>query len=265
MQFCIYYCAPDMQYINEAQQISFLYKPQDDTIEEFIKRHDTQHHYILMGEPFNATNIARLKALKEQSDNWTLVVSGDMDLESNFVKMVKDIAPRFMFGTPAAEWYQLQTMLQCGVSEVIITGFLGFCMPDVRKECNKFGTKIRVIANFASATWFSCPAIKKFFIRPEDVKYYANYADTIEFEGDKNLQEVCYRAYTKGEWFGDLSEIIINLNDELDSRRLPRNFGELRTKCHMRCICGGQCGVCRSMIDFAKIMEKTDTIINSGV
>lgn len=265
MQFCIYYCAPDMQYIDEAQQISFLYKPQDDTIEEFIKRHNTQHHYILMGEQFDATNTARLKALKEQSDNWTLVVSRDMDPKGNLVKMVKDIAPRFMFGTPAAEWYQLQTMLQCGVSEVIITGFLGFCMPDVRKECNKFGTKIRVIANFASATWFDCPAIKKFFIRPEDVKYYANYVDTIEFEGDKALQEVCYRAYTKGEWFGDLSEIMINLNDELDSRRLPRNFGELRTKCHMRCICGGQCGVCRSMIDFAKIMEKTDTIINSGV
>jgi len=265
MQFCLYYCAPDMQYIDEAPQLSFLYKPQDDTIEEFIKQHNTQHHYILMTEPFDATNTARLKALKEQSDNWTLVVTGDMDPKGNFVKMVKDIAPQFMFGTPAAEWYQLQTMLQCGVSEVIITGFLGFCMPDVRKECNKFGAKIRVIANFASATWFDCPAIKKFFIRPEDVKHYLDYVDTIEFEGDKTLQEVCYRAYTKGEWFGELGEIIIGLEGELDSRRLPMIFGSIRSNCRMRCISGGACQICRAMLKFQDLMIKTDSIIDSGV
>ena len=261
MQFCLYYCAPDMEYINEVPQISFLYKPQDDTIEKFVKQHDKQHHYILMGESFDATNTARLKALKNECKNWTLVVTGDMDPNSGFVKMVKDISPNFMFGVPVADWYSLESMLRCGVSEVFIEGYLGFCLPDVKKECDKFGAKIRVIANFASATWFDCPAIKKFFIRPEDVKHYEPYVDTIEFEGGKTLQEVCYRAYTKGEWYGDLSEIMPELQTELDSRRIPEMFGEIRTKCGMRCIRGSQCSVCRAFEHFTEMLTKTDTIL----
>ena len=49
--------------------------------------------------------------------------------------MFLDISPNFMFGVPVADWYSLESMLRCGVSEVFIEGYLGFCLPDVKKEC----------------------------------------------------------------------------------------------------------------------------------
>lgn len=265
MQICITYNKAGMDYIDEAPQIAFEYRSKDDTMEKFIKRHEHQHCYIktTQTEIRKPSNIERFKALKEASKNWSLVVTiedqTNLDL---FVEAIKDLCHAYIFDTPARTWFELQDQLNRGVSEVYIAGYLGFCWPEVQKECEKFGVKTRAIVNYADgATYKDAPAIKKFFIRPEDMRYYVPYIDAIEFFGPGRYQEVCYKAYVKGEWFGDISEIVLNLNHELDSRRVASLFGEVRVKCGMRCLRGSRCSICHSLEQFAEALEKTDTIL----
>ncbi len=265
MQICITYNKAGMDYIDEAPQIAFGYRAKDDTMEEFIKRHKHQHCFIktTQSEIRNPSNIERFKALKEASENWSLVITiedqTNLDL---FINVLKDLCHTYIFDTPARNWIELQDQLNRGVSEVYIAGYLGFCWPDVQKECEKFGVKTRAVVNYADgANYKGAPVIKKFFIRPEDMRHYVDYIDAIEFFGPGNYQEVCYKAYTKGEWFGNISEIILNLNHELDSRRIAALFGEARVKCGMRCIHGSRCSICHSLERFAEVLEKTDTIL----
>ena len=266
MQICIMYNKPGMDYLDEVPQISFEYREKDDTIEEFIKRHETQHCYIKITqtELTKPATVTRLQNLKNANENWSLIVTienkSNLDL---FLEVLKETCHGYIFDTPARTWFELQDQLNCGVSEVYISGYLGFCWPEVKKECEKFNVKTRAIVNYADgANYKGAPAIKKFFIRPEDMKYYVDYIDAIEFFGPGSYQEVCYKAYTNGEWFGDISEIVLNLDHELDSRRVAGLFGEVRMKCGMRCLRGSRCSICHSLEDFAKVLEKTDTILD---
>ena len=115
---------------------------------------------------------------------------------------------------------------------------------------------IRFIANKAQGMWFETD-ITRFFIRPEDCKLYEKYG-VIEFEGGANVQEVAYKAYTKGEWIGDLRELIIDLDEKepIKNTLLPAKFGEYRLKCGRKCKRGGNCTLCRTMREMAEILMR---------
>lgn len=268
MSLCINYCAPDMDYIDVAPEIKIKLNAKDDTLKEFVEKHANQHIYITIDENFfkNKKEAKRLQEIKEL-DNWSLILPVELIQEKDnpnnidHVKLnaIQDICSRYIFSDKVGGWEILQFILSLNPSEVYITNILGFDLPNVKKACA--GVKIRVYANVAQAAWNGLPAIKKFFIRPEDVQIYEQYVDSIEFIGDAPIQEVCYKAYSRGSWHGDLSEIIIGLGDSLDSRRLPQYFGILRADCKKRCLMGGRCSSCRSMVNFAQRMEKTNTQI----
>ena len=138
----------------------------------YVTIHEHQHCYIktTQNEITKPSNIDRFKELKETSKNWSLVITiedkKNLDL---FTEMLKDLCHTYIFDTPARNWFELQDQLNRGVSEVYIAGYLGFCWPEVQKECEKFGVKTRAIVNYADGADFKdAPAIKKFFIRPED-------------------------------------------------------------------------------------------------
>ena len=67
-------------------------------------------------------------------------------------------------------------------------------------------------------------------------------------------------AETK-EMQDDMLKVLKSFEEELDSRRLPREFGEWRLKCGKRCITGGSCGLCRALRELADKLDKTDTVI----
>lgn len=263
---CVKYARPGLKNVdlNEVPQIKIEYDPKDETLEEFIDRYKDKHIYIqIINKTFFKTleDMNRFKALKEKK-NWSLIVSFD-DVPGAKVELLKEICNNYIFSDMVDEWEDLQELLNYGVSEVYITNMLGFDLERVKRECDKRQVKLRAVANFAQCRNDAVtPAIKRFFIRPEDIEYYNDYLYGIEFVGEQNVQEVCWKAYSRGYWYGDLSELIIGLGTDLDSRRLPKNFGSLRAICGKRCITGGGCSVCRTMTDFVEIMEKTDSMID---
>lgn len=264
---CIYYDNPDMD-ISKAKQVKIDYRPQDETLEQFIEINADKHIYLVVDREDLFQTKEHLNRLHElcKYKNWTLqiplktIANGDEVDEVKF-NAIKDCCNKYMFTDLIGNWEVLQFIIHLQPSEVYVTNILGFCLDQVSIVCKRAGMKVRVYANIAQSAWDGLPAIKKFFIRPEDIRYYENYVDGgIEFKTPTFVaQEVVYDAYERGYWFGNLSEIIIGLDTSLDSRRLPTTFGLLRAECHKRCLSGSSCSTCRTMEQFAEILTKTDT------
>lgn len=263
---CMYYNNPNMD-ITKAQQIKIDYRPEDDTLEQFIEENAGKHIYITVDvEKCNILeHLKRFQGLKK-FNNWTLqfplstIANGDKVDEIKF-NAIKDCCNTYMFTDLIGNWEVLQFIVSLQPSEVYVTNILGFCLDQVSIVCKRAGMRVRVYCNLAQSAWDGLPAIKKFFIRPEDIRYYEQYVDGgFEFKMPTSIaQEVVYDAYERGYWYGNLSEIILGLDTSLDSRRLPTTFGVIRSECHKRCITGSSCSTCRAMEQFAELMTKTDT------
>lgn len=265
-KICIKYDAPNTKYIDEANQIKVMFRPEDETFGKYIEVNQDKRIYIEVNQVdfFNHAEYGKLLMDLKKFKNWVLQIPLSLlideqtkTINNNRFNILQGICDKYMFTDLIGQWEVLQFVLSLHPEEVYITNILGFCLPDVRKVCGEVG--VRVYANWAQSAWDGTPAIKKFFIRPEDLQEYEMYVSGIEFQGDKTIQEVCYEVYKRGYWYGNLSELIIGLGDSLDSRQLPHNFGALRTECKKRCITGGNCSVCRSMIKFTEAMEKTNS------
>ena len=269
---CLYYCYPGMEHVDEAKQIKIDFRPDDPTLERFIAKSEDagKHIYIEIINPDlfkNEKHMRLLQGLKEYN-NWTLQIplsylKRDGELDKNKFDAIKDCCNRYMFTDLIGNWEVLQFILSLEPSEVYLTNILAFSLEDAKKVCKDVG--IRLYANWAQSAWDDIPAINKFFIRPEDISFYEEFVSGIEFQGSYTIQEVCFKVYTRQYWYGNLSELIIGLGDDLDSRRLPEYFGLLRTNCKKRCITGSNCSACRTMKEFMKTLEKTETILTPPV
>lgn len=270
---CIHYTNPDMKYIDEAQQVKIDGdRLNDETLEKFINMKPDRHVYIDTTEVDLFKTVEYMRKLQElkQYNNWTLQVplktifktAEDTAPEIDETKLaaLRDCSSHLMFTDLIGQWEILQFVLSLKPSEVYITNILGFDLERLKKVCGNIG--IRAYANWAQSAWEGIEPLRKFFIRPEDAaEYMNNYLSGIEFQGNANIQEIMYEVYTKGYWYGNLDEIIIDFNGNIDSRRLPREFGHYRLECGKRCITGSNCNLCRAMRGFVERMEKTDTII----
>jgi len=269
---CIKYDNPEMENVNKAYQIKIDFRPQDKTFKEFlILNRDKKVYVEITQEDFfsNREYMLLLKELKEDAETgqWTLQIPLRLLKETGYdylvvnktkFEVLKECSPRYMFTDLIGDWETLEFIVSLKPSEVYITNILGFSMPKLYSyltEENNIG--IRVYANWAQSAWEGSPALKKFFIRPEDVEYYEPFVSGIELMGPAAVQDTLWEVYEiDRKWTGNLGEIIIGLTETLDSTRLPKIFGKSRVLCNKRCIQGGHCTICQTSREFAKTLDK---------
>lgn len=269
MELCIKYCGPNMKNVEKAQQIKIEYRAEDETLEEFIKENAGKHIYIeypLVKDLFEEKeDLQRFKALKSVGDNWTLqfaineiVRYSDPAMSTKDIKLaaIRDCCPHFMFRDIATNWEEFNFLLSTKPSEIYVGYSIAFSMKDIKRRCDKEGVKVRAYANTAQKIWLENSDAKQFFIRPEDIKLYEQYLDGIDFVGDAAIQDVMFDIYSKGEWAGDLDEIIVGLDASINNITLPATFGEYRLNCKKRCLVTGSCHLCDSMRYFADTFAK---------
>ena len=154
----------------------------------------------------------------------------------------------------------LNSFLQMGVSQVLVGYELGFLLPKIsvmikRKYPN---VKIRVFPNFYQHIDYigEVSFIKGFFIRPEDIRFYAQFVDIFELAVPENKKEglkVLLEAYAiKQTWYGDLKPLIIELPQSLDNRVIIPSFGPNRIKCGKRCYLDSGCNLCERILDLGE-------------
>ena len=170
----------------------------------------------------------------------------------------------YYFGFVIKDFDRLHYVCQQGVRDVFIAEELCFDLKRVKQVCKQYGVQIRTFPNVAQSNVKSGPALKKFFIRPEDVEEYGEYIDTLEFWGPLDRQATLLRIYKGGVWFGDLNELILDLNTSLDSRTIMPIFAEARKNCQRQCMKGGTCSICERLQSIGAKLGEQGYIIKTN-
>lgn len=168
---------------------------------------------------------------------------------------LKESGLSYFFAEIADSWDKLNGFINMGVSDVYVGNEFAFNMEKISDVCKNKNVAIRVFANVAQT---SCSAVGNdmthFFIRPEDVMTYNDLIDVIEFFGPKDRQDVLYQIYTQGKWIGNLNELIIGLNQDINNTLITEIFGVLRRSCGKRCSYADNCNLCNRFPRFQQIL-----------
>lgn len=155
-------------------------------------------------------------------------------------------------------WDKFYILSQLGVTDIYVVEALGFNLPTVSKIAHSRSISLRTFANVAQFSVAPLPAKLHFFIRPEDIPFYSQYIDTIEFFKGKEL-DVLYDIYTKDErWGGNLQEIINGLPEPIYSNYLFPGWPDRRIECDRKCMKGDNCSLCDNYISIANQLKEMD-------
>ena len=181
------------------------------------------------------------------------------NIDEQYYPALKEKYPnmKFYFNTYAKDWDILQGLITEKVSDIYIVEEFGFSLKEIAAVAHENNIRIRVFPNVAQSSWKTTPALKKFWIRPEDISYYENIIDVCEFYGKYEQQKVFYDVYKiDKKWSGNLNNLIIDLNEDINSMCLLPRFGEKRVYCEHRCLKNTHCEMCDVIFDLSKNLDK---------
>ncbi len=141
---------------------------------------------------------------------------------------------------PISSFQELRSFLAAGVSQVLLDAPLYFDLRVVKKICGN--AQIRLVVNKCLNDYsFLKDGIQGTYVRPEDIKHYAQYVDHFEFDVKTLEQErTLYKVYAiEQNWPGNLELLLTNLNYSVDNRGFEAlegdNFAERRMNCQQAC------------------------------
>lgn len=167
------------------------------------------------------------------------------------VNICSDKKLSYYWDFPITTYFELESIINLGVCEL----FLGMPLSFDLKYCkNTYNLPIRLVPNLAFDAYIPRGnGVRGFYIRPEDIDTYAEYVDYLEFvTDDLEKERTLLHIYKDNkQWPGNLNLLITNLNQDIDNRALPEEFGITRMNCKQKCTSGGACRFCTSAFIFA--------------
>jgi len=268
MFYCINYHPKLTAAMKEADEIKIIYNKRDNTLCDYLRANKDKHIIIKIidcKDFYESKQLAIFKALKKSDaslDNYSFELS---TISEELFIAIQELGIPVFYTIPATDWDIFWGFINLGVSQIFIAENLGFEIQQAAEIAHKKGIAIRVYPNVCQSSWTDTPSIKTFFIRPEDLKTYEPYVDTIEFYTTQlERQTTLLKIYKKDQrWFGNLGELIIGFKDEVDSRSLIEAFPVKRTKCGKKCFKGAGCAMCDRAVDLAKTMSENQLMFTS--
>lgn len=285
-----YYSSSKYKDIVEELKIKFM--PGESKIFDlvrFIKGHENQRIFILLqswatfqeySEAIGCTYIElfnqQMSAEDKKKYDFTFCIDDDpenyrwSDQMTEISKVMKEYNLPFCFRAPVDNFDILIGQLDLGVTDITITGDLGFNLEAVSKlvKDREQGQKIRCYPDVRQSNWNGLNPALCFWIRPENIKDYEPYIDVLEFWKDSMSfiqADLLYNIYAeKGYWNGSLSYVIEGMPDWIDNKCILGNICNRRPNCGRKCIKGHNCNVCFSMLDLAKSMKDNHLIFREG-
>lgn len=206
------------------------------------------------------TIIPFILKLKEIHSN--ILVQLHYPFDDTEVQLMKDNNIPFMAAYSYCKSIDMvYTMKQYGVAEIYVAEGLAFDLPIVQRILEGTDIKIRLIPNVAQCavgTKSKIPTIHKFWIRPEDTKFYETVANTFELYNQDDKLSTIYEIYKKQVWKGNLKDIILDAEDlDIENNSIPPYFGAERFNCKQRCFYNS-CSICDACESFAKKFALTE-------
>lgn len=147
---------------------------------------------------------------------------------------------------PVTSFWELRSLLDLEVTQVLIDAPLYFSLPKVEQACGE-DVELRLCANQCMNMHLPHKnGICGTYIRPEDIDEYAQYVDHIEFVADTLSQELTLvKIYKeKKEWPGNLNILLKDLHANADNRgfdALFNNRDDDKYFARRRITCGQVC------------------------
>lgn len=170
------------------------------------------------------------------------------DLES--AARAKEAGIPFYMGYPAKTFYEIQGLMNLGVSYIRIDAPLFFRMDELKN----FDVPKRLVVNLAYCDLLPRDnGVNGIWIRPEDLNMYEDYIHSIEFGScDAKKEQALFRIYAEQhEWPGELGMIVDNLNYAGLNRMLHSDVTKARMNCGQRCATTGSCRICYRALNLA--------------
>lgn len=268
------YCAEfkkNFKYENDIDELTVRFRRKDTTLVEFLLLHQHQRINILIDDEddfIESNSIKLFDAIVIEHPEIDFAIKL-RDYKSGRVKeiveIIKDrvIKHKFFFEAFVKDWDTLFGYIELQPSDIYIVENLGFELGSVAEILHDANIRVRVFPNVGQSAWKGTPALKKFFIRPEDVYIYEPYVDVMEFFGRENSIETMYKIYAiDKKWFGKLNELISDFGDnEIDSRFILPQFASRRVNCGKRCYKGRPCRTCDAIEGLAAVLEANNLMI----
>jgi hypothetical protein len=254
MKYCLKYTNICTK-LHHADEISIKYI-EDKGLVDFMKKFKAQR-IILRINPANFSNseIRKLIAIKKQYPEYNFSVALPY-FDNALIPWFRDEKIPFFIDKPCMCWEELHYLIKEGVSDINISGPLGFEMSKVKQVLNSLDRKITIRAtpNKVENMIIYTPTLIGFYIRPEDVFLYEDYIDVLEFEGLEH-QDTFFAIYAEQKQFlGNLNQCIYGFQEQVDNKGLVSLCGERRRACGRQCLSGGRCRRCYALADIAKPM-----------
>ena len=200
-----------------------------------------------------------LKKLKEINPLITAKISITFPKED--IDELKNAEIPFIFMEYAENFEMFYVQKELGASDIYVTGALGFYLDKLQPFRDK--VKLRVFPNIAQSTRGTTkllPQLIKFYIRPEDIELYQDYIDVLEIFPCKDRTTVIYEIYKRQQWLGKLSDIIMDLDNDIDNDVISPYFALHRIKCHQDCLLD-RCTLCQQIYSLGKKFEEAEIVL----
>lgn len=267
MKFQIPY-SKNFQYFNKDDTEIFInYKPEIKKLDTFITQYSDYRIVIAFGQKemdkggLILKDLEIIQALAEKHPNIVLRVP-------QYYKAIERDLNKYniphYYQYIVNNWEDFLGFLSLNVTDIRIGGNLCFCLTNARNFAKEKGIKLRCYCNYCEKNWDVIPAIKNFFIRPEDISLYANYIDVFEFYRENRTisMNTYYKIYAINQsWFGSLKEIIFNYDSDEDNRTILPEFALYRKNCKRKCLEGGTCFICDRICELSYILDEKNFII----
>lgn len=257
MKTCIEW-RKSFKYFDQVDEYNIEYKPnKNEKLLDFLEHYAKKKRVNIYTEPIES-NIEVLIAIQQTEKYNTAIVINDSPpkLDKNIQKLLIDNQCTYYFHCLCPTWDGFNQMLELKVSDIFISGELGFDLKRARARVGKT-VQLRSYVNL-SQTHFG-DTFRGFFIRPEDIDTYSEYIDVFEFYDSVNKQNILYDIYFYDKhWDGNLREIIKNLDVDVNNYYLlGSEFANRRMNCKRDCFKGDKCNLC------TRLKELADTLENS--
>ena len=254
MRYCLKYTNICTK-LNKADEISIKYI-EDKGLLNFMEKFKSKRIILrVIPNQFQELEVRKIIAIKRTCPEYNFSVA-----MSSYEPVLGDSLMKagipYYEETPCLNWEKFNYLIKEGVSDINISGPLGFEMSKIKRVLDSLDRKVivRATPNAVANLNPNTNSLIGFYIRPEDVEIYEDFIDVLEFEGLEH-QDIFFSIYAEQKAFiGNLNQCIYNFQEQVDNKGLITLFGEKRKDCGRKCLNGGRCRSCFAMADISHSM-----------
>lgn len=259
MKYCFYYDGKARN-LPKVDEVILKYKKNTPDLIRYCQEADENVRVIADLTVFEEENITYDILTSAASAHKNFAVLLDIEHQMDIALTLRESMVKVFFTYICDTWDKLFSCILAGASDVYVCGELAFSMKKVHGVCSSRNVQVRVFPNVCqlNSKVNNLNKVTSFFIRPEDLQYYEDYIDVIEFFGSMEKQSVLFDIYKEHKgWKGDVNELILDCGPGMDvpNRNIWESFGKNRVDCGKGCNYN-KCTLCYDIFSLAKTIEK---------